>query len=216
MENLIQELIKQGYLKTPLIIEAFKKIKREDFLLEEYKDEAVINAPLPIGYGQTISQPLTVAFMLELLQPQPGDKILDIGSGSGWQTALLAYCVAAPQERGEPRPKGGGKVFAIEIIPELVEFGKKNVAKYNFLEKGIVEFICADGSKGLKKEAPFDKIIVAASAQKLSEEWEKQLEINGRIVAPIKESIWLLIKKDEDVFEEHEFPGFVFVPLIYD
>ena len=217
MENLIQELIKEGYLKTPLIIEAFRKIKREDFVLEEYKDEADINVPLPIGYGQTISQPLTVAFMLELLQPQPGDKILDIGSGSGWQTALLAYCV---------KPKG--KIFALEIIPELMEFGKRNVAKYNFLapyrtegsgsgvEKGIVEFVCSDGSKGLEREAPFDKIIVAASAQKLSEEWKKQLKINGRIVAPIKESIWLLIKKDDDVFEEHEFPGFVFVPLIYD
>ncbi|MDP2934232.1 MAG: protein-L-isoaspartate O-methyltransferase, partial [bacterium] len=87
MEELIKQLIKDGYLKTPLIIGAFEKIKREDFVPDDLKGEADINAPLPIGYGQTISQPLTVAFMLELLQPKPDDKILDIGSGSGWQTA---------------------------------------------------------------------------------------------------------------------------------
>ena len=210
MDDLINELIKNGVLKTPLIIDAFRKIKREDFVLEDLREEADINAPLPIGYGQTISQPLTVAFMLELLQPQPGDKILDIGSGSSWQTALLAYCV------GE-----SGKVFGVERIPELVEFGIKNVAKYNYIEKGIVKFILGDGSK----KATFDpirdeisngvnKIIVAASAQKVPQAWKEQLKIHGRIVAPIKESIWLFIKKSDKEFEETEFPGFAFVPLI--
>ncbi len=214
MEYLIEQLIQEGYLKTPRIIEAFKKIKREDFLPENLKEEADINAPLPIGYGQTNSQPLTVAFVLELLQPEPGDKILDIGSGSGWQTALLAYIVAAPQGRGEPRPKGGGGVYAIERISELVEFGKNNVAKYGFIEKGIVEFICGDGSRGLEKEAPFDKIIVAATAEKIPETWKEQLKIGGRLVAPIKSSIWLIIKKSNKEFKEQEFPGFAFVPLI--
>ena len=205
MERLINQLIQQGYLKTPLIIEAFKAIKREDFLPENLKDEADVNAPLPIGQGQTISQPLTVAFMLELLQSKPGDKILDIGSGSGWQTAMLAYIVGAE-----------GKVFAIERIQELMEFGKENVAKYNFIEKGIVEFICGDGSKGLKKETPFDKVIVAAAAEKIPESWKEQLKIGGRLVTPVQSSIWLLIKKDKNKFEEEEFPGFAFVPLIED
>lgn len=219
MKELIDKLIKEGYLKTPLIIEAFQKIKRQDFVLEDFKNEADVNAPLPIGYGQTISQPLTVAFMLELLQPKPGEKILDIGGGSGWQASLLAYCVS--QQTGNSKhefrnPKQSGKVFAIERIPELVEFGKKNVAKYNFLEKGIVEFICGDGSKGLPEEAPFDKIIVAASAEKIPQEWKKQLEINGRLVTPVQSSIWLLIKKSKNEFDEKEFPGFAFVPLISD
>lgn len=114
-----------------------------------------------------------------------------------------------------------GKVFAIERIPELVDFGKTNVAKYNFLKKGIVEIICGDGNRGLEKEAPFDKIIAAASAEKIPEAWKKQLKVHGRIVAPVKNSIWLLIKKSDlpagrqgEEFEEQEFPGFIFVPLI--
>jgi protein-L-isoaspartate(D-aspartate) O-methyltransferase len=203
MQTLIDKLIKEGYLRTPLIIEAFRNVKREDFVLEELRGEADINAPLPIGYGQTISQPLTVAFMLELLQPRSGDKILDIGAGSGWQTALLARCV------GEK-----GQVFAMEFIEEIAEFGKKNVAKYSFIEDGIVKFIHADGSKGLKWAAPFDKIIAAASARTLPKEWKEQLKIGGRLVAPVKESIWLIIRKSKKEFEENEFPGFVFVPLV--
>ncbi len=212
MKELIEKLIKQGYLQTPLIIEAFKTIKREDFVPESLKSEADINAPLPIGCGQTISQPLTVAFMLELLQPRPGERILDIGAGSGWQTALLAHCVGQK-----------GKVFAVERIPELVTFGRENVAKYNFLKKGIVKFICGDASQKatfdpIRDEISngVDKIIAAASAEKIPREWKEQLRIRGRIVTPVKDSIWLLIKKSDKKFDQREFPGFAFVPLISD
>jgi protein-L-isoaspartate(D-aspartate) O-methyltransferase len=200
---LIDNLIKEGWLKTPRIIEAFRKIKRIDFLPEDMKDLAELNEALPIGYGQTISQPLVVAFMLEQLEPKEGEKILDIGSGSGWTSALLAEIV-------EPK----GKVIAIEVIPELKEFGEKNVAKYNFVERGIVEFICADGSKGYQKEAPFDKILVSATAEKCYQTWKDQLKIGGIIVTPIGSSIWRFIKRSETNFEETEYPGFVFVPLI--
>ena len=92
--NLVDSLIREGWLKTPRIIEAFRKVKRIDFLPEDMKDLAELNEALPIGSGQTISQPLVVAFMLELLQPQKREKILDIGSGSGWTSALLAYIVS--------------------------------------------------------------------------------------------------------------------------
>jgi len=200
---LIDSLIKDGWLKTPRIIEAFLKIKRVDFLPEDIKNLAELNEALPIGSGQTISQPLVVAFMLEQLQPEKEDKILDIGSGSGWTTALLAEIIG---------PKG--KVIAIEIVPELKEFGEQNVAKYNFIEKGIVEFICADGSKGYEKEAPFDKILASASAEKIPQAWKDQLKIGGRIVTPIGSSIWLFQKKAERKFKETEYPGFAFVPLI--
>lgn len=202
--NLIDHLIQQGWLKTPGIIKAFRKIKRVDFLPKGMNDLAEINEALPIGLGQTISQPLTVAFMMEKLEPKSGDKILDIGSGSGWTTALLSEIV------GEK-----GKVVAIEIIPELTEFGEKNAAKYSFIEKGIAQFICGDGSKGFKKEAPFDKILCSAAIYgKFPKAWKEQLKINGRIVTPIDSSIWLLVKKTEKEFRETEFPGFAFVPLV--
>lgn len=201
MKQLINNLIDHGYLKAPEIINAFRKINRADFVPEELKAEAQMNAPLPIGYGQTISQPLTVAFMLELLEPKEGDKILDVGSGSGWQSSLLAYLVG-----------NGGGVIAIERIPELSEFGKDNSKKYNFKN---LKFVVGDGSKGYEKEAPYDKIIVAAAAfDKIPEELKKQLKIGGRMVIPVENSIWLITKKDNNKYEEKEFPGFVFVPLV--
>ncbi len=204
--DLIEQLIRQDYLKTPSIINAFNKIKRADFAPEEIvqeKGEEFVNqynAPISIGFNQTISQPLTVAFMLELLQPKPGDKVLDIGSGSGWQSALLAELV------GEK-----GFVYAIETIRELKEFGRENTDKYDFRN---IEFICGDGSRGLPDKAPFDKIVAAAAADKVPLAWKKQLKENGRLVLPIKNSIWLYLKKNKQEFKTKEFPGFAFVPLV--
>lgn len=206
--KLVDQLIKQNCLKSPDIIEAFKKINRADFVPDEIISEKgkefvqEYNAPLSIGHNQTISQPLTVAFMLELLKPEKGDKILDIGSGSGWQTAMLCQIVGKD-----------GFIYAIERIRELKEFGQKNVEKYGF---NNVEFICGDGSKGLEEKAPFNKIIAAASAEEIPSAWKEQLKIKGRLVTPVESSIWLLIKKGENEFEEKEYPGFAFVPLIKD
>ncbi len=210
MINLIDLLIEDGWLRTPKIIEAFRQIKRADFLgisdnnkLKNKEFLAEMDEPLPIGYGQTISQPLVVAFMIEQLKPKEGDKILDIGSGSGWTTAILSYIVNPT-----------GKVIALEIIPDLKEFGEKNVSKYNFVKSGVAKFICADGSTGYKKESPFDSILVSASSEKVFQSWNDQLKIGGRIVAPIKSSIWVFTKKTETEFKEVEYPGFSFVPLV--
>ncbi len=203
MENtLIEYLIEEGWLKTERIIRAFKKIKRRDFLPQESKTLAEANRPLSIGHGQTISQPLVVAFMLELLQPRTGEKILDIGSGSGWTTALLAELV------GEQ-----GKVIGLEIIPELIKFGKSNVSQYSFVKQGRVEIIKHNGKKGYKKEAPFDKILVSAQNDRVMRAWKKQLKIKGRIVAPINNSIVMLEKKEGGEWVREEYKGFVFVPL---
>lgn len=215
-ENLVNSLVKDGYLKTPEIIEAFKKIDRKNFTPKKYKNDAYVNAPLPIGFGQTISQPLTVAFLIELLGPKAGDKILDIGAGSGWVTALLASIVGKK-----------GRVIGIERIPELKEMAERNVAKYNFLaphrdeisgariEKGVVKIVLADGSKGYKEEAFYDKVVSGAAAYgDIPDEWKKQLKINGKIVAPIENSIVVIDKIGKKEYAKKEYFGFSFVPLI--
>ena len=202
--DLVDGLIEQGWLKTPRLIEAFRKIKRRDFLPPEMQGLSELNEALPIGRGQTISQPLVVAFMLELLQPEPGDKILDIGSGSGWTTALLVEII------GEK-----GKVIALEIIPELKEFGERNVAKYNFVKRGIVEFICTDGSVGYEREAPYDKILCSAAVQdEIPKPWQEQVKIGGRIVSSVRDEIWRMDKISDNDFQTERFSGFVFVPLV--
>ncbi len=202
-EQLIQQLIESGVLKTPEIIDAFRAVDRANFVPEERKDEAYRNVPLPIGFGQTISQPETVAFMLELLQAKKGEKIMDVGAGSGWQSALLAQIV------GEK-----GKILSIEIIPELKQFGYQNISKYGFLQDGIIESLSLNAEAGMPEEAPFDKIIAAASANFVPQEWKHQLKIGGRIVIPIKESIWLVEKTAKNEFKETEYPGFLFVPFV--
>lgn len=209
-EKLVDELIRDGYLKTPPIIEAFRKIDRADFVPSEHRERAYVNAPLPIGEDQTISQPLTVAFMLELLEPKAGEKILDIGAGSGWTAALLGEIVASASSAD----KEEGKVIAIERILKLKEMAESNVSKYGFTEKGIVKIIQGNGVNGCKDEAPYDKIIAAAAARRIPRAWKNQLKIGGRIVAPVGSSIVLLHKTDQDHFEKREYFGFAFVPLI--
>jgi protein-L-isoaspartate(D-aspartate) O-methyltransferase len=208
MSKLVNELIKQGYLKSDLIIDAFSEINRIEFVPRELEKEAEANIALPIGCGQTISQPLTVAFMLELLDPQRGQNILDIGSGSGWTTALLSYIVGRY-----------GKITAIERKEELKKIGEKNVDKYGYLRDGrdgVAEFYVADGTKGFAKNAPYDRILVSASAECVPNALKDQLKVGGKMVIPVYRSIWYLEKKGENKFFKEEYPGFEFVPLIED
>lgn len=200
---LLDSLVEGGYLKTPEHQAAFRKVKREDFLPPGMAMEASINAPLPIGEGQTISQPLTVAFMLELLAPQPGQKVLDIGSGSGWTTAILAEIVG-------PR----GHVYAIERIPGLWEFGQRNVAKYRFAN---ITMTCADGSLGRPEHAPYDRIHVAAAAREVPKPLLDQLAVGGRMVIPTQANdLRLIVRKTKDDYETLVYPDFLFVPLVED
>lgn len=201
MKQLIQQLIDQGYLKTPAIIKAFSKIRRRDFMPDYLLNQESENAPLPIGEGQTISQPLTVAFMLELLAPKAGQKILDVGSGSGWTAALLAELAGK-----------NGKVFALERVAELKEFGEKNAAKYDFFN---LKFFCRDGTRGLPKSAPFDRILVSAAAAEIPKALKEQLAVGGRMVIPTAaEDIRLIEKIAKNKFKEKIYKGFMFVPLI--
>lgn len=208
--SLIDNLIRDGYLVSPEIISAFKTIKRQDFVRPEDAGRAEIDAPLSIGFDQTISQPATVAFMLEKLRPNTGEKILDVGCGSGWTTAMLAHTVG-----------DAGKVYGVERIKELANFAALNVQKYNFIKKGIVQIFCADGYRGLPEFSPFDKILVSAAAEAAPEDLLKQLKIGGRLVLPIgkkfdSQSIMVTEKISRDEFKTKECPGFIFVPLVKD
>ena len=200
MEQLIQSMIINQALKSPQIIEAFKKTDRKFFTPEEFSDHIYIDKPLPIGKNQTISQPSTVAFMLELLSPQKGDKILDIGSGSGWTTALLCQIV------GEE-----GSVIGVERVDELVEKGQKNLSKLNLPKQCRIQK--AGERLGIPEER-FDKILVSASAQEVPKELFEQLKIGGIAVVPVKNSIIKFKKISQTKVEATEYPGFVFVPLI--
>jgi len=201
--DLINELLRDDYLNTLRIVKAFESVDRKDFVPEKFKADAYENFPLFIGHGQTISQPATVAFMLERLQPEPGNKVLDVGSGSGWQTALLAQIVGIT-----------GQVIGLELKDELVELGKKNLAKYGFASALIKK---GNGWEGLPDSAPFDRIIVAAAADRVPEKLKEQLVYGGRLVVPVgrgMQDIIVIDRVDDDTFEEQYFPGFTFVPLL--
>lgn len=198
-DELIKHLVAVGALKTPRIVEAFTKVDRKDFVRPGETSEAYEDYPLGIGFDSTISQPYTVAFMLELLQPEPGEMILDVGSGSGWATALLAQIV------GEM-----GQVYGVEIIPELADFGRENLKRYPDLRAAIFN---AEGKIGLAEAAPFDRILVSAAAEELPSELTNQLKLDGCLIIPILGSIWRISKGENSELIHEEFPGFNFVPL---
>ena len=213
-ENLIRELIEDGYLKTPKIIDAFRTMDRRDFVPEEVRAMAYENTALPIGQNQTISQPLVVAFMLELLELKLGEKVLEIGTGSGWSTALMAEILEMRKEKSEISSQQALGIVSIELLPALHEFAKSNLAKYKFLESGGVRLVLGDGSLGYLEEAPYDKIIAAAAAEAVPDAWKEQLKIGGRIVAPVRDRIVVWDKTAKDQFQTKEFFGFAFVPLV--
>ncbi len=182
------------------ITEAFEAMDRAKFVPEELRSAVDVDAPLPIGYGQTNSQPYTVRLMLEWLNPQPGEKILDLGSGSGWTTALLAYLVG---------PKG--RVYAVERIPELVEFGQENCERTGVKN---ARFFQAGDEFGLVDEAPFDRILVSASADELPQKLVDQLKIGGKMVIPVQNDILEITKKYKGELNIKRHGGFAFVPLL--
>ncbi len=198
MKELVDSIIGRGYLQTPRIIEAFYGIDRRAFMPEGFEADAYLDVPLPIGEGQTISQPSTVAIMLELLQPQEGDRVLDVGSGSGWSTALLAaICVR-------------GTVEGIERVPALVRFGQRN------LQKSGVENATIEQSGALlgKPGREYDRILVSAAAKEVPEALLEQLKPGGVMVLPVRDSIYKISKDGSGKISTEVFWGFRFVPLV--
>jgi protein-L-isoaspartate(D-aspartate) O-methyltransferase len=182
------------------IDKAFNSVNRADFIPENFKKFASLNTSLPIGYGQTISQPYVVASMLNWLDPQPGDKVLDVGSGSGWTTALLSHLVG-----------NKGRVEAIELIPELLEFGKNNVRKTGIKN---ARFHLAGKALGWPDHAPYDAILVSATTKELPQELVDQLKVGGKLVIPVAYDILEITKESTTEVSILKHPGFIFVPLI--
>jgi len=187
-------------LHDSLIRGAFVAVDRSDFVSPKNRDEAYEDYPVSIGHGQTISQPTTVAFMLELLRPKLGQRILDVGSGSGWTTALLAHIVGS-----------GGKVYGFERIPELVRMGQQNIAPYSFIQATIMP---TREELGYAKEAPFDRILVSASAKEIPNALIEQLALGGIMVIPVVDAIYRIQKHKDGSIEKTRYEGFAFVPLI--
>lgn len=198
-ESLVEHLIITDALYSNNIIDAFRHIDRADFVPEPSYD-TYSDHPLFIGHGQTISQPTTVAMMLEMLSPQSGDSILDIGSGSAWTTALLSYIVGDE-----------GSVIGLERIDEILEFGVSNLNKYNFKNTKILKAIDVLGIPDKK----FDKILVSAAAEEIPYELAKQLKDGGKLVIPVRSSIYEITKEESGKLRTLEHYGFTFVPLIY-
>lgn len=199
-QMLIDSMIASGVLSSPNLIKAFHRCNRMYFVPDELQSETYADYPLSIGMGQTISQPTTVAIMLEFLRPQVGNKVLDIGSGSGWTTALLASAVGPD-----------GSVEGIERIPSLVEYGRKSLKRVRITNASI-EF--ADPHALGKPGNHYDRILVSASADKLPQTLIEQLKPGGILVIPILESVWRFVKSEDGRITSYELPGFRFVPLI--
>ena len=200
LHTLVNEMIFSEILKSPKIIDAFTVVDRKYFVPCALAEHTYTDVPLSIGNKQTISQPSTVAFMLEHLDVQGGDTVLDIGSGSGWTTALLCHLT------GEE-----GSVTGLERVEALVEQGKVNLSKIHTHDHCCIKR--AEEALGMPGEQ-FDKILVSASAEEIPETLFLQLKVGGTLVIPVGKSIFKFKKLSETHIEKEEFYGFVFVPLI--
>ena len=202
-KTLIAYLKRSGYLKSPEVIAAFEKIARENFIPEELRALAYEDMPLEIGHYQTISAPHMYAIMLELAQIKEGEKVLEVGTGSGYGAALISELVGKKT-----------RVNSIEIIPELAANAARNLIRSKITN---VEVILGNGNIGLAREAPFDKIIVTACAPEIPKELVKQLKEGGKIIIPVGTSalqeLIVGIKKRGKM--EYATQGeVIFVPLV--
>lgn len=201
--KLVSYLEKIRYIKSDSVKNAFLKVDRSNFVPGNLKDEAYKDAPLPIGWGQTISAPSMIALMLEVSDLKNGIKTLEIGTGSGYNAALIAEIC------------GEENVVTIERIPEVYQFGMENLkrARYN------VKIVLGDGTKGFEEDAPYDRIIATAAAPEIPKSWKDQLKEGGMIIAPVgKERYYqelLVLKKNRDgTFGTNKYGGCIFVPLV--
>ncbi len=199
-EQLIRYWEKSGLLKNKNLMKAFRKIKREDFVLPEYKNRAYEDTAIPLKHGSTISQPSTIMIMLEALKLKKGLKVLEIGTGSGYTAALIAEITKKT-------------VYSMEIVPELIKTAENNFKKEKIKN---IKLFCRDGSKGLKEYSSYDRILVNAASKDVSKELIKQLKTNGIMIAPIggkySQKMIKFTKEKKGIREEY-LGEFIFVPM---
>ncbi len=198
-ERMVRDQIEARGIKDRRIIEAMVKVERHLFVPKDYRQEAYDDHPVPIGEGQTISQPYIVAYMTHLLNLHPDDRVLEIGTGSGYQTAILAELA--------------GEIFTVERIPSLLYKAKDLLDELGYEN---IRFKLGNGSCGWEEWAPYDKIVVTAAARSIPDPLIKQLKVGGRMVIPIgtfDQNLYLIIKDEKGVRRYEQFPV-LFVPLI--
>jgi protein-L-isoaspartate(D-aspartate) O-methyltransferase len=168
-ERMVHRQLRGRGIHDERVLAAMEVVAREVFVSEDERADAHADTPLPIGFGQTISQPFMVGFLCQELSVRPGHRVLDVGCGSGYQAAVLAEL--------------GARVSGIERIPELVELARSNLRATGYDDR--VSVVLGDGSLGLPEEAPFDRIVVAAAAPRIPETLYGQLALNGRLLVPV-------------------------------
>ncbi len=210
-EYLIKKLKMHGYISSQEVENAFRKVPREEFLPPHLREHAYLDTPLRIGRGQTISAPHMCAIMCELLKLQPGLKMLEIGTGSGYHAALCAELLTSTDE------SSNGFIFTIERIPELAMQAEETLRRLGYEDR--VKVIIGDGSLGYPDEAPYDRILVTAAAPKIPPPLLDQLAPLGRLVIPVGEHLFwqelIVVEKDIDGNISKSYHGGVaFVPLV--
>ncbi|MCA6214656.1 protein-L-isoaspartate(D-aspartate) O-methyltransferase [Thermococcus bergensis] len=203
--KLVENLEREGIIKSEKVKRAFLRVPRYKFVPERYKAYAHVDEPLPIPAGQTISAPHMVAIMLELAELEEGMNVLEVGTGSGWNAALIYELVKRD-------------VYTIERIPELAEFARRNLERAGYKDK--VHVIVGDGTKGFPPKAPYDRIIVTAGAPKVPEPLIEQLKVGGKILIPVGSyHLWQELLEVIKISEDNRVKiknhgGVAFVPLI--
>ena len=205
-KDLVKKLLSHGYIKKEKVRKAMEAVPREEFLPSQNRSYAYADQPLPIGEGQTISAPHMVAMICEKLDLEEGMKVLEIGTGFGYNAAVISEVMEKK-----------GHVYSIERIESLAKLAKENLERTGYADN--VTVIVGDGTIGYEKEAPYDRIYGTASAPYVPEPLKEQLKVGGKLLIPVGEQSYFqdlvcVIKKSENEFKQKSLGGVAFVPMI--